>query len=293
MRQQRPHFSRPLALPGLICMAALILGACSTQLTQGALSKSDADALESFPFGVWDELTRQHVDDKGRADYTAIQANPEALNKYVATLATVGPTGYKKLFPSKDAELAYVINGYNALAMFNVLSRYPDIQGLDGVLAQKNFFYDTYLNIDGRNINLYDLENEVARPLARGAYKAEGKCTKLGRVHFALNCASGGCPQLPAEAFTPENVDAQLDRETRKFVREARNVSVDHGKRVITLSMIFKWYEDDFTNDACEKMNRLAWINLYLGENEQIPTDYELEFREYDWRLNDQKLYKD
>ena len=150
----------------------------------------------------------------------------------------------------------------------------------------------TELTVDGRVINLKDLENEVIRPYARSHYESIGKVSKLGRIHFALNCASGGCPKLPSEAFMPDKLDEQLDRETNIFVREARNVSVNHKKRVVTLSKIFDWYSEDFTDDSGKTINQLRWINEYLPEDEKIPEEYDKEFRDYDWTLNDQALFK-
>ena len=281
-------------------LKAMIVGAflmglatgCSSTLAISGISAEDAAALETFPFETFNGLSKTYVDDMGRVDYTALKANRGDLDRYVATQAVVGPTTKAELFPNADTGLAYYINGYNSLAMVNVLSRYPDIKDLDGVLKQKNFFYDTILKIEGKDINLYSLENDVIRPYAKQAYKEAGTCSKFGRIHFALNCASGGCPKLPPEAFMPETVDAQLERETRKFVREPRNVSVDDNKRTVTLSNIFEWYAGDFTDDNCGAINQLAWINKFLGEDEQIDTSYSIAIRPYDWTLNDQKLFK-
>lgn len=282
---------RPLALllAAALCLTA---SACSSTLSQQKLSASDVSGLETFPHARFDAITQAHVDDQGRTDYTALKADPDELVYVCAAIASAGPKSAPNLHPDGNHGLAYYINGYNALAMLNVLSRYPDIKDLDSLAKQADFFVFTELTVDGELINLKDLENEVVRPYARKYYESTGKVSKLGRIHFALNCASAGCPQLPAEGFSPEKLDEQLDRETNKFVREERNVSVNHKKRTVKLSKIFEWYAEDFTDDSGKTINQLAWINQYLGEDEKVPEEYDLEFRDYDWTLNDQKLYE-
>lgn len=285
---------RPRLLHALLVLVTLLLAACQSgcgaSLSQPELGAEAAAQLKAFPFETWDTLTRTHVDDKGRADYTALKADPSQLRSFVGTLSTVGPGAYPDLFPTPDHKFAYFINGYNALAMFNALSRYPGLTNLDDIKV--DFFYLTEVRISGQTINLYDLENEIVRPRMREHYVGKGEGSKLGRVHFALNCASASCPQLPDEAFMPATLEAQLDAETRKFVTEARNVTVDDAARKVTLSRIFDWYKEDFTDDAGKPINQLAWINKYRAEDQQLDTSYAIEFFEYDWTLNDQKLYE-
>ena len=130
-----------------------------------------------------------------------------------------------------------------------------------------SFFGLTFFKMDGGKTNLYDLENSIVRPRF-----------KEPRVHFALNCASIGCPQLPPKAFLPETLEAQLAAETEKFLHEPRNVNLQGDK--VVLSEIFKWYEEDFPPSPT------AWIqgqasDLGLAEGLQV------EHNPYDWALND------
>src|SRR5262249_28644241 len=105
------------------------------------------------------------------------------------------------------------------------------------------------------------------------------------RVHMALNCASAGCPQLSREAFTPEKLEAQLDRETRKFMSEKRNVDYDAAAHKVRLSRLFDWYKDDFGKEPAKV---LTWINKY--RDEKVPIDAKIDYVEYDWTLNDTNL---
>ena len=263
--------------------------ACSSRLQQKSV---DASNLTAFPHERFDKVTQANVDDTGRVDYTAVKANSDDLEYFTGAVASAGPTLAPNLHPDGDHGLAYYINGYNSLAMLNVLSLYPGMTDLNSIAKQASFFVFTKVVVDGKEINLKDLENDVIRPYALKYYQSQKKVSKLGRIHFALNCASVGCPQLPSEAFTPEKLEEQLDRETNKFVREKRNVSVDHKNKVVTLNKIFEWYAVDFTDDAGNTISQLKWINYYLGDDEKVPEDYAVQFRDYDWNLNDQALAK-
>jgi hypothetical protein len=103
------------------------------------------------------------------------------------------------------------------------------------------------------------------------------------RAHVALNCMSVACPRLPREAFLPQTVNQQLNREAGLFVNEARNVSLDPHKQVLYLSEIFKFYTEDFLKDA---PSLAAWINRYRTEKVAEPKT--IEFIAYDWTINRQ-----
>src|SRR5207302_4724460 len=134
-------------------------------------------------------------------------------------------------FKTKNAQKAYYLDAYNICVWKNVLSRLgPKFNNVDK--EKVSFFFFTKFVVDGKDINLKDLEGDVVRPTF-----------KDGRVHMALNCASGGCPQLPPEAFTPEKLEQQLNREARKFCNEKRNVDFDPATRKLKLSHIFDWYK--------------------------------------------------
>jgi hypothetical protein len=99
-------------------------------------------------------------------------------------------------------------------------------------------------------------------------------------VHFALNCMVRGCPRLPREPFDPRRLDAQLDREARRFLNDPRNVQVDPPLEVVRLSSILKFYGEDFLAHA---PSLLAYVNRY--REEPVPEGYRVEFIPYDWTL--------
>jgi Protein of unknown function, DUF547 len=214
------------------------------------------------PTAAWGRTLARVVDDEGRIDFRAVAAD---LDAFVGWVATVSPARDPELFPTRAERLAYYLNAYNALAMYNVLhsGRLPR--------DKVRFFLLTRLDVGGEPISLYALENHVIRPLGEP------------RIHFALNCMVRGCPRLPRQPFEPARLDAQLDREARRFLNEERNVRVDAAARTVHLSSILNWYESDF---LAAQPTLIDYVNQY--RDAPIPADYDVEFLPYDWTLNQQ-----
>jgi hypothetical protein len=225
-----------------------------------------ASSLNALDLEPWATVLNEHVDDGGRVDYAGLAKNRDALDRFVAALSVVGPASRPELFPTRDDRLAYYLNAYNALVLFNVLEHYP----LDSVNDGKvGFFYLTRFRLDGDRTNLYDLENSLIRPEF-----------KEPRVHFALNCASVGCPRLPRVPFRAEELEQQLAHEAHVFLHEVRNVSVEDGE--VVLSEVFDWFEEDFARDP------LAWIREQATDLD-LPAEAKVRFRPWDWALNEQR----
>ena len=260
----------------LACVAVAVVALVLVSRAGAATVKPDAAVVAAapvpFPWAQWNALLDKYVDDKGRVDYNAIDR--AAFDKVFAAVAASSPKKSPDKYASKDAQKAYYLDAYNVLAWKSVLMRLPKLKNVDS--EKVSFFYFTKFSVGGDEMNLYDLENKIVRPQFKDA-----------RVHFALNCASGGCPQLPREAFTPAKVDEQLSREARRFCNEKRNVDFDPSTKRLKLSHIFDWYKDDFGKEPAKV---IAWINQYRAADARLPTDAKLEYVDYDWTLNDQHL---
>ena len=172
----------------LVSALAALLGSCTT-----IPPSRTADQLGSpparFSNAAFDVVLRRYVDDRGLVDYAGLQAQPAPLNHYYDLVAAYSPDNAPPLFPTRNDALAYWINAYNAAVMRTVLEYYPiaSVGDVDGWLPGKaGFFVLQRLTFGGETGSLYDLENTVIR----GRYHEP-------RVHFALNCASRGCPRLP------------------------------------------------------------------------------------------------
>ena len=259
-------------------IALLLTGsACASTIKPDPATAKDAPA--SFDFDDWDQLLKKYVDDKGRVDYGRLKADAgdmAMLEKVFASVAASSPASAPEKYPSKGAKEAYYLDAYNVCVWKNVLGRLPKLKNVDN--EKISFFGLTKFSIGGKEMNLVDLESKVVRPMF-----------KDGRVHMALNCASGGCPQLPPHAFLPKTLDEQLDKEARKFANEKRNVDFDAASKKLQLSHIFDWYKEDFGKEPAKV---ISWINKWRAPDAQIPADAKIDYVDYDWTLNDVNLLK-
>jgi hypothetical protein len=248
-------------------MRAVLLLALLTlaPLTQIAV----AQGLAADPLASWVTVLQRFVNEHGEVDFQGLATDPGELKAFVNYVGTVSPDSAPSLFPTREAKLAYHINAYNALSMYNVIeSGIP--KSLSGLIKVR-FFGLKRFQIGGTSMSLYRYENDVIRPLGDE------------RVHFALNCMSVGCPRLPRMPFLPEKLNDQLEQEARKFFGEPRNLEVLPEKRVVRLSEILKFYKEDF---LAHSPTLIAYVNRYV--NEKIPEEYRVEFVDYDWTINDQ-----
>ena len=260
------------ALRGLITVFALSAIACDAAFANTVKPTPAAVAAAGARFDVnaWDKLLKKYVDDKGRVDYQKLKADPADMQSFEQVFAQVAAQKLDAL-PSKSAKEAFLLNAYNVCVWKNVIDRLPKLKSVND--EKTSFFYFTKFLVGGKETSLYSLEGDAIRPVFKDP-----------RVHMALNCASGGCPQLPPEAFDSQKLDSQLDREATKFVNEDRNVHYDAASNTASLSHIFDWYDKDFDK------HQIHWINQHRPKDRQIPETAKLKFVDYDWRLNDTSL---
>ena len=238
------------------------------------ISIASARAQPPDPYEHWAQVLTRFVDERGEVDFRALARERGNLDAFVDYVARVSPRSAPDAFPSRDTKLAYYINAYNALAMFNVIDTdFP--KSLSG-LTKVRFFGFKRFTIGGERMTLYTLENDIIRPLGDE------------RVHFALNCMSVGCPRLPREPFTPNKLSQQLDDEARRFFAETRNLQLLPERKLVRASSILKFYTEDF---LAKSPTLTAYINKYASS--QIPGDYQVEFIDYDWTVNDQRRERD
>jgi hypothetical protein len=240
----------------------LLFGVC--------VSAAPAEVQQSDPYQLWARVLAKIVNERGEVDFHALAHDRTDLDTFLDYVAHVSPRTAPESFSSKEAKLAYYLNAYNALAMFNVIdSGMPT--SLTG-LTKVRFFGFKRFPIGGERMSLYSLENDVIRPFSDV------------RVHFALNCMSVGCPRLPREPFRADRLNQQLDRETRQFFSETRNLQVLPDQRLVRVSSILKFYTEDF---LAKDRTLIAYINEYA--NTKVPDDFRVEFIDYDWTVNSQR----
>lgn len=194
------------------------------------------------------------------------------LKQYLIQLQNVNPLQH-----TKAQQQAYWINLYNALTIQLILDNYP-VKSITK-LGERFFSFgpwdDDAATVNGKTLSLNDIEHEILRPIWQDP-----------RIHYAVNCASYGCPNLSATAFTANNMEQLLTSGAYAYVNHPRGVTIQGED--LALSSIYKWYSEDFgDNDQAliEHLKRYAKPKLKqaLVLFQQNPGDIDFE---YDWRLN-------
>lgn len=174
----------------------------------------------------------------------------ELLDGYLASLSQLDPRTL-----SKDEQFAYWVNLYNALTVQVVLDNPTkgSIRRMGKGLFSFGPWDDELLTIAGEAVTLNDIEHRILRPIWRDH-----------RIHYAVNCASIGCPNLSTTAFAADNLEAQLNAAERAYVEHPRGVHLSDGK--LTLSSIYDWYAEDFAADERGLLEHLAARHPNLGD---------------------------
>ena len=240
-----------------------------------------------FDHSALDRVLKAYVDERGQVDYTGLKAHPEDLDAYVALLGRVSPASHPERFSDLAARKAYWINAYNAFVLRGVIDAYP-VKSVKDIKFLSGFFNRTYFTAGGQDYTLNNIEHSILREVFNDP-----------RIHAAINCASVGCPRLSQKAFSPENLDAQMDGAMRLFIREPRNVRIDRDEGTVYLSKIFDWFEGDFTGwyertHGVEEARIANYLRLFLAEEDRVylesHPDVKVRHADYDWTLNDQAL---
>jgi hypothetical protein len=237
---------------------------------------SDAADVTTVDHAVWSEFLHRYVA-RSADNVTSLaydRVTPEDRQKlalYVDYLSALTVRSF-----SKTSQLSLWINLYNARTVLLILENAPvksitDIK-LSGGLFAFGPWGEKLMQIEGQAISLNDIEHRILRPIWRDP-----------RLHYALNCASWGCPNLQETAFTPQNTNYQLDRGAYDYINHPRGVGQEN--RGVILSKIYAWFASDFGDDTAALF---AHLSRYAdGELKKLlqsqPT---INGYEYSWKLN-------
>jgi hypothetical protein len=240
---------------------------------------NDPGSRTSVDHAPWDRFLKKYVVTNhpsgiNRVRYAAVTPDDrKRLDAYIQQLQEVEVT---KL--DRSEQKAYWINLYNALTLKVVLDHYP-VKSLRDIKISPGLFSSgpwgaKLVTIQGQKVSLDDIEHRILRPL-----------WKDNRAHYAVNCASMGCPNIQLEAYTAENMDALLEKGAREYVNHPRGVRLS-GDR-LQLSSIYDWFQGDFGGS---EESVLGHLQRYA--NPELATMLK-EFGgkisyDYDWRINAQ-----
>ncbi len=238
---------------------------------------------------AWTALLSRHVawnaqETASTADYDGFGRDRAALASYLQALSAVRQGEFDGW--TQAERRAFLINAYNAYTVELILSKYPKLQSIRDLGSLfKSPWKQQFFSLLGKPQTLDGVEHG----LLRGAKDFDDP-----RIHFAVNCASIGCPALRPEAFRPDDLDRQLEEQTERFLRDRSRNRFDVTEGTIYLSSIFDWYADDFDLPFRGAASRAAFLALYrdaLGIDAATAAnlaagEIEVEFLDYDWSLN-------
>ena len=238
----------------------------------------------SFNYQIYNNVLKTYVSDRGLVEYQKLQANRQELDQFNQSFAKVNTETYNSW--SEPEKLAFLINAYNSFTLQSIIDQNPlkkSIRDISGVWTRRKFA------IAGLEKTLDNIEHDILR-----------KEFNEPRIHMALVCAAMSCPILRNEAYTAENLDSQLDDQTRKFITSSQGFEIDREQKIVYLSSIFKWFGKDwianygidnkFTGSKKEKAV-LNFISQYLSSQDRQYLEqgnYKISYLKYDWSLNKQ-----
>lgn len=219
---------------------------------------------------IWNQLVKVHVKPDGMVDYKGFIRDKPKLEQYLKLLSDNAPD--RKTW-SKSQQLAYWINAYNAFTVKLIVDNYPvkSIRDLGPELKIpliKDVWHYKFFKIGGVETSLDEIEHSILR-----------KEFDEPRIHFAINCASVSCPPLLNEAFTAENIEAQLSKVATTFINDpSRNkISPDQAQ----ISSIFSWFKGDFTKNG----SLIDFLNKY--SKVKLKPNAKISHLDYNWNLNE------
>ncbi|MDX1693708.1 MAG: DUF547 domain-containing protein [Ketobacteraceae bacterium] len=236
----------------------------------------DPDSEEVVDHAEWTQFLDKYLsasaDGIHLMDYAGVTAGDrKRLQAYLETLQSLPVSTY-----SRDQQFAYWVNLYNARTVELILAHYPVDSIRDITYGWFSFgpWDEKLVKVEGEDLSLNDIEHRILRPIWQD-----------NRIHYAVNCASMGCPNLAMKAYTAENTEELLEKGARDYINHPRGVSI--ANKEVTASKIYDWYLVDFGDSRKSLVKHwLRYATPALRQQlESLEDDADWDYR-YDWSLN-------
>jgi hypothetical protein len=225
-------------------------------------------AAQAVDYSLYADLLKKYV--QGEAvDYAGLKGERAKLDRFLTQMAQAEP---ERL--GRAEQMAFYINAYNAWTLWLILTKYPElksIKDLGGLLSGP--WSQKIVRLKHGVLTLDEVEHDILRPRFKDP-----------RVHFAVNCASKGCPPLWPEPFTGARLDEQLDQATAAVINDPRRAKLENG--VLYLNKVMDWYAGDFPRDQVSFVKKYARGEL-KRRLEALGDKVRVDYLDYDWSLND------
>lgn len=236
----------------------------------------------AFDHSSYGKVLHAYLTD-GKVDYASLKNQRNQLDAYVKSLSELSKKDYENMGPHE--KIAFWINAYNAVAIQLVIDHRPLQKRLswralafpeNSIQQIPNVWNREVLEVFGEKQSLNHIEHKILR-----------KEFREPRVHFALVCASLGCPILRGEPYDGTELNAQLEDQVRNFILDSKKVRYDEQTDALYLSPIFKWFRSDFErNGGVIAFVKTHWPN---ETKEKISEKTKIEWLHYDWSLNERR----
>ena len=270
----------------MISRRDVLLSASAGFAAQGLLAQPGFDHSHVD----WTQLLKRHVVllNDGKASqvrYAGMALDRAPLKRYLQSLSLVEQSAFET-WPSSQQQ-AFLINAYNAFTVELILTRYPDLKSIKDLGSVFSSPWKLqWITLLGRKLSLDEIEHGLLRK--PGAYDEP-------RVHFAVNCASVGCPMLREEAYVANRLEFQLSQQTQRFMSDRSRNRWNNPAARLELSKIFDWYGKDFRQGHKGIASLEAFAASHADLLADAPADraqlrsrrFDIAFLDYDWSLND------
>ncbi len=239
-------------------------------------------SMDKISHARFDTLLKKYVDTDGYVNYSAWKASSSdrtELKKYISELSRASLSTPA----TRSGQLAFWINAYNAVTLEGMMQEYPtsSIRNHTAKVFGYNIWKNLPLRVGGAEYSLEQIEHSILRK------------KKEPRIHFAIVCASVGCPRLLNEAYTSAKLESQLARNAKDFFSRPKNLRVDARDKRLHLSSILSWFATDFGSTQAQQLN---YYKPYLPANAKALVEaggVHVSHLDYDWSINDQKTKKE
>jgi hypothetical protein len=252
--------------------ATMVLAACSSGGTDDASFDANAQNSAAIDHSAWDALLREYVMEGSGGvnlvDYSRLQIEAEdQLEAYLQAMQNIAIEDY-----SRDEQFAFWVNLYNAATVDVILKNYPLASIRDIGLLGQGPWKDDAVTVSGKTLSLDNIEHDILRPVWQDV-----------RIHYAVNCASIGCPNLATQAYTADKLEAMLDEAAAAFVNHPRGFGGTAD--AIVASNIYEWYEEDW--GSAEAVLEHAREYATGPTAELLANATEIDGYDYDWAINE------
>lgn len=257
-----------ITISAVLALSACI---CPSKVLEGNWGQFATDTGRGVDHSAWDAFLARYLrsgaDGVNRVAYAeAAQVNPQMLRAYLASLEAIDPATL-----AKDEQMAFWINLYNAATVDLILQK-PTVKSIRDLGALTLGPWDKkVITIKGSRLSLNHIEHGILRPIWKDV-----------RIHYAVNCASIGCPNLAPRAYTAEQLEAMLEQAAVDFINHPRAFARTDGK--LRASSIYNWYGSDWGTEA----DILAHARRHAkGDTAELLRDANrIDGFDYDWKLN-------